>query len=162
MLIIDLEMILTDILKSLLNFLYGKLQFPNFLNGKTVTMDDGISFKIFRFMKLKKDESQKEKSVYIVRFKFSRYSHKKNIKLSRIPMFMIAGFQGFRKKVWMINYENNFWQGAYEWENVDAINNYRKSTVLGIMNKRAISDSISEIIIQNKSLDEYLKERISE
>lgn len=153
-------MILTDIIKSTLNFLSAKLTFPDSYNGKIVKMDDGKTFKVFRYMKLKHSKDSSNKSVYVVRFKFSKFSHNKNIKLSRIPMFLIAGFPGFRKKIWMIDYKEDYWQGAYEWDNAEAINKYRRSTVLGIMNKRAIAESVTETIVENTTLSDYLKERM--
>lgn len=153
-------MILTDIIKSTLNFLSAKLTFPDTYNGKTIKMDDGKTFKVFRYMKLKHSKDNSNKSVYVVRFKFSKFSNKKNIKLSRIPMFLIAGFSGFRKKIWMIDYKENYWQGAYEWNNVEAISKYRKSTVLGIMNKRAIAESVTETIVENTTLSAYLEKRM--
>ena len=104
-------------------------------------MDDGLEFKIFRHMHLKSNSQNKIGSILIVRFKFKKYGHKTNIKLSRIPILMIAGFPGFRDKIWMIDWKKDYWQGIYQWKDVEAIEKYKKSFVLCIMNKRSIRDT---------------------
>ena len=51
----------------------------------------------------------------------------------------------------------DYWQGIYYWESVDAIEKYKKSFVLGIMNKRADDHSISYEIIKNRNINDYLQ-----
>jgi hypothetical protein len=77
--------------------------------------------------------------------------------LSWIPILLIAGFPGFRDKLWMIDWKTDYWQGIYYWESVDAIEKYKKSFVLGIMNKRADDHSISYEIIKNRNINDYLQ-----
>ena len=60
----------------------------------------------------------------------------------------------------MINWKTGYWQGLYQWKNVEAIEEYKKSFVLGMMNKRAIDKSISYEIIKDKNIDDYLQSRI--
>jgi hypothetical protein len=123
-------------------------------------MDDGKEFKIFRHMHLKSNRQSENGVIFIVRFKFKKFSHNANIRLSRIPIPLIAGFPGFRHKFWMIDWKTDYWQGIYQWKNVEAIEEYKKSFVLGIMNKRAIDQSISYDIIRDKNIDDFLQSRL--
>ena len=123
-------------------------------------MEDGLKFKIFRHMKLTTKNMNDAGSILIVRFKFARFSHKANIRLSRIPILLIAGFPGFRDKLWMIDQESGYWQGIYQWENEEVIEKYQKSFVLGLMNKRAIKNSLSYNIIPDLNIDEFLQSRM--
>jgi hypothetical protein len=111
-------------------------------------------------MHLKSSNQSENGSIFIVRFKFKKFSHNTNIRLSRIPILLIAGFPGFRDKLWMIDWKSGYWQGMYCWEIVEAIEKYKKSFVLGMMNKRAIDQSISYEIIKDKNIDDYIQSRI--
>ena len=55
-------------------------------------MEDGLEFKIFRHMSLKAKNHSTTGSIFIVRFKFKKFSHKTNIRMSKIPISLIAGF----------------------------------------------------------------------
>jgi hypothetical protein len=123
-------------------------------------MDDGLEFKIFRHMSLKSDKPSETGSIFIVRFKFKKFTHKTNIRMSRIPILLIAGFPGFRDKLWMIDWKTDYWQGIYQWNDGETIEKYKQSFVLGIMNKRAIHETISYTIIPDKSIDDYFKNRL--
>jgi hypothetical protein len=124
-------------------------------------MDDGKELKIFRHIHLKSSSQSETGSILIVRFKFKKFNHKTNIKLSKIPILLIAGFPGFRDKLWMIDWKTDYWQGIYQWDNVKSIEEYKKSFVLGMMNKRAIDNSISYEIIKDGNIDDYLQSRMS-
>jgi hypothetical protein len=148
---------LSSIIRAIYYLIISKLQFPpNYIN-KIVHTDDGKEFTIFRHMRLKSSNQSETGSIFIVRFKFSKFSHNTNIRLSKIPILLIAGFPGFRDKLWMIDWKTDYWQGVYLWENVNAIEEYKKSFILGMMNKRAIDKSISYKIIKNRNIDEYLQ-----
>ena len=151
---------LSSIIRAIFYLIISKLQFPPNYNNKIVRADDGKEFKIFRHMHLKSSSQPEAGSIFIVRFRFKKFSHNTNIRLSRIPILLIAGFPGFRDKLWMIDWKTGYWQGLYQWENVEAIENYKKSFVLGIMNKRAIDHTISYEIIKEKNIDDYLQSRM--
>lgn len=138
------------------------LQFPQKYINSNVQMEDGLEFKIFRHMSLKAKNHPATGSIFIVRFKFERFSHKTNKRMSKIPLLLIAGFPGFRDKLWMIDWKTDYWQGLYQWEDVNAIEKYKKSFVLGIMNKRAIDQTISYHVIPDQNIDEYLQTILSE
>jgi len=153
--------VLSSIIKAIYYLFTSKLHFPSNYNNKIVRTDDGKEFKIFRHMHLKSNGQLENGAIFIVRFKFKKFSHNANIRLSRIPILLIAGFSGFRDKLWMIDWKTDYWQGIYQWENSEAIEKYKKSFVLGMMNKRAIEQSISYDIINDRNIDTYLQSRMS-
>ncbi|MGB2862327.1 MAG: YdhR family protein [Sedimentisphaerales bacterium] len=152
--------VILSIIKSLYNLLILRLSFPKEYNDKIIQMDDGLNFRIFRHMKLSAPTLQKKGSILIVRFKFKKFSHQINKRLSNIPILLIAGFPGFKDKLWVIDEKSGFWQGIYLWENKEAIEEYKHSFVLRIMNKRTKSDTISFKIVNDINLDEFIKCKI--
>ena len=148
-----------SIIKAIFKVVTFKLRFPRHYCNKTIKMDDGSEFRTFRHMHLTAHDSDSTGSIFIVHFKFKRFSHKTNVRLSRIPILMIAGFPGFRDKLWMIDHDTDYWQGIYQFASGEAIDGYRQSFVLHIMNKRAQSDSITYQIIRNQEIDNYLEAR---
>ena len=99
-------------------------------------MDEDGKFDLFRHIKSNQRINSEEAVVFIVSFKFARFSHKVNKKLSIIPMLLIAGFPGFREKIYAVNKSNGYWHGMYQWESKKALDEYKKSFVLKMMNKR--------------------------
>ena len=144
-----------SIMRTIFYSITLKIKFPKRYCSKTVQMKDGLKLKIFRHMKLEKNKTSPG-AILIVRFKFSRFSHKTNMKTSLIPIPLIVGFPGFRDKFWMIDWETGFWQGIYQWDNIAAVEKYKKSFVLGMMNKRSVKSSISYTAIPDRNIDEYL------
>jgi hypothetical protein len=153
--------VLSSIIRSIFNILFLRLSFPKTYLGKEIEMEDGIRFKIFRHMNLEVKNESDKKSIFLVRFKFKKFSHKANIKLSAIPIMLIAGFPGFRDKLWMIDYETDYWQGLYQWETEESIKKYQNSFVLGLMNKRSDNSTLESKIIPNKDIEQYLIEHIT-
>ncbi|MEJ2103663.1 MAG: hypothetical protein P8X47_03685 [Ignavibacteriaceae bacterium] len=151
---------LSSIIRAIFYLFISKLHFPSNYNNQIVRMDNGKEFGIFRHMHLKSGHQPEVGSIFIVRFKFKKFSHGTNIRLSRIPILLIAGFPGFRDKLWMIDWKTDYWQGLYQWENVETIEEYKKSFVLRMMNRRAIAKSISYEIIKDRNIDDYLKSRL--
>ena len=149
--------VVSSIIRAIYYFSTSRIHFSSDFKDKTVRMEDGLEFKIFRHMSIKSDSQTEAGSIFIVRFKFKKFSHRANIRLSWIPILLIAGFPGFRDKLWMIDWKTDYWQGIYYWETVDAIEKYKKSFVLGIMNKRADDHSISYEIIKNRNINDYLQ-----
>ena len=83
-------------------------------------------------------------------------SHKANKLASIIPMLMIAGFPGFIAKIYAVNPENGYWQGMYQWKSVEYLEEYKKSLVFRIMNKRAIRGSVTMSEIKDQSLNDFI------
>ena len=150
--------IIGSLAKTIFLFLLWKIHFPKDFLGKSVLMDDGQKFTIFRHMTLNSgiDYSDHSMTVFRVRFKFAKLSQKANKLTSLIPIFLIVSFPGFREKIWMINEDTDYWQGIYQWESEDAVEKYRKSFVLGVMNNRSVPDSISSEVIPDTDLSDYI------
>ncbi len=152
--------VILSIIKSLYNLLILRLSFPKEYNDKIIRTDDGLNFRIFRHMRLSVPGPHKKGAILIVRFKFKKFSHQINKRLSNIPILLIGGFPGFKDKLWMIDEKSGFWQGIYLWENKEAIEEYKHSFVFSIMNKRAKSDTISFETVDDINLDEFIKVRV--
>jgi hypothetical protein len=122
-------------------------------------MDDGEQFTVFRHMSLERVKSDSP-AIFIVRFTFKNLTEKANRRASLIPVPLIGGFPGFMDKVWMSNEKTGYWQGLYQWESIEDLEEYKKSFVLGVMNKRAISESLSYEIIPNTLLEDYIADHL--
>lgn len=141
---------------SIFRLLIGKLRLSNQFIGKTVEMDKNSNYEIFRHITNKQVDSDSKSTVFIVSFKFSKLSHKANKLTSIIPMLLITGFPGFVKKIYAVNHKNGYWQGMYQWESIENLEEYKKSFVFKAMNKRAIPGSVNSVQYENISLDSYI------
>ena len=150
---------LTCLVISIFRLLIGKLRLSKQFMGKTVKMDKNSNYQIFRHITNKEVDSDCKSTVFIVSFKFSKLSHKANKLTSIIPMLLITGFPGFVKKIYAVNRENGYWQGMYQWESSENLEEYKKSFVFKVMNKRAIPESINSVHYENISLDSFIMER---
>jgi len=144
------------------NTLRGRIHFSQEYRGKAIRMDDGQQFTVFRHMVLDKsaNHSATIPTVFIVRFTFAALSQQANRIASLIPIPLIAGFPGFREKIWMVNEHTGYWQGVYQWESEQAAEAYQHSFVLGVMNKRAVQESLSYTILPKTHLSEYMRTRV--
>jgi hypothetical protein len=106
-------------------------------------MEDGEQYTVFRQIQIYPEKNAAAPVTFIVRFKFSRFSHNTNRIISSIPMLLITGFPGFHKKMYGVNMENGYWQGMYQWKSEQALEDYKQSFVYRMMNRRAFDDSIS-------------------
>jgi hypothetical protein len=136
---------------SILRLAIGKLRLTDLYLNKTVLMKDNSRYKIFRHITVKNVENDAESTVFIVSFKFARLSHKANKLASIIPMLLIAGF------LYAVNPENGCWQGMYQWRSSQYLEEYKKSLVFRVMNKRAIPGSISSFEIESENLSNFIE-----
>jgi hypothetical protein len=74
-------------------------------------------------------------------------------------MLIISGFPGFVTKFYAVNQKNGYWQGMYRWESVNRLEEYRKSLVFNIMNRRAITGSVKSFVVQDQNTDKYIDEK---
>jgi hypothetical protein len=139
--------------------LLGRLRLRRQYVGKVVSMEDGRRFQAFRHLS-RRTSDDGATAVLVIRFKFKRFSQGLNRLLSLIPVPMIGGFPGFRDKVWMVDEETGEWQGVYEWESADAVEQYRGSFVLAAMIRRADPSSLSYTTIPRIRLADFLDKRI--
>ncbi len=151
-------------LVAVLRLLIGDLRFERRYLGRVFVMEDGQRFRVFRHLSFRggRTESEVSPAVFVVRFKFARFSQGLNRLLSLIPVPLIGGYPGFRNKLWMVQEETGFWQGVYEWESTEAVETYRRSFVLGAMSRRAEPGSISETVILRTPLEDYVGGRIEQ
>ena len=137
----------------------GRLRFERGLVGREVAMEDGRRFRVFRQL-CRRSGNGSAPAVFVVRFRFKRFSHRVNRRLSLIPVPLIGGFPGFRQKLWMVDDETGVWQGVYEWESAAAVELYRRSFVLGMMNRRAEPGSLTTTVLPQARLADYLEQRL--
>ena len=119
-------------------------------------MEDGQEFTIFRHITDYPVKDIEQALTFIVRFRFARLSHNANRFASIIPMLLITGFPGFQTKMYAVNKENGYWQGMYQWKTQKHLEDYLKSFVYKLMNKRAIQETISSRGISNQLLMNYI------
>ena len=139
--------------------LVGRLRFQRGFVGREVAMDDGRRFRVFRQLSRRRGNDSAP-AVLVVRFRFRRFSQRVNRMLSLIPVPLIGGFPGFRQKLWMVDEGTGAWQGVYQWESAAAVELYRRSFVLGMMNRRAEPESITTTVVLETQLAEYLAARL--
>jgi len=71
-------------------------------------------------------------------------------------MLLISGFPGFDVKMYGMNKKNGYWQGMYQWQTKFALEEYKKSFVFRMMNKRAISDTLNSMEIEDQDLSAFI------
>ena len=147
---------------SLARLISGRLRLSGQFKGETIEMDDHSSFRVFRHIRRKEVNFNSDYTVFIVSFKFSHLSHKANKLASVIPMLLITGFPGFVKKVYAVNPENGYWQGMYQWRSAECLEEYKHSLVFRLMNKRAIPETIKSVQYENRSLDTFISNALSQ
>jgi len=144
---------------SIIKLVSGKLRYSRKYHGTLVKMDDGHEYTIFRHISNYPIKESKDPTVFIVSFKFARLTHKANKIASIIPMLLITGFPGFHMKMYAVNRNNGYWQEKYQWESKQALEDYKKSFVFMVMNKRVINRSIISIELNNHQLIDYIKKK---
>ena len=144
---------------SLMRLILGRLRYSKQHLGDTIRMEDGQEFTIFRHITAYPLEESNTAITFIIRFKFAKLSHKANKIASIIPMLLITGCSGFMTKIYAVNNETGYWQGMYQWKSIQALEEYKKSFVLKMMNKRAIKDSVSSIEFDHQQLLNHISEK---
>lgn len=141
---------------ALTRMIAGTLTLSKQFVGVHIKAENGKVFRIFRNIKIRKEEVYEENIVFVVSFKFARLSHHANKIASIIPMLLIAGFPGFIQKVYAVDPESGYWQGMYQWKSSDYLEKYKRSFVFKMMNKRALNESISLHETENLQLDKLI------
>ncbi|MFC2130874.1 hypothetical protein ACFLSQ_05525 [Bacteroidota bacterium] len=142
---------------SIIRLILRKLRFSKQYIDNTIKTENGSEFTVFRHITAYPDNECETTSVFIVSFKFSQLSHRANKFISNLPMLLISGFPGFMTKIYSVNNANGYWQGMYQWESKQALEDYKKSFVYRIMNKRAIKDTISTMEFHSHNLNYYIE-----
>lgn len=130
--------------RSALHRLRGRVHFPEDAVGATHPGADE-EYVVFREMTLDADDGAPEApgAVFVVRFRFARFSAAVNKRLSLIPAPFIAAQPGFRSKRWMLGTETGMFQGVYRFDSVDAAEAYWTSFPMQMMKRRAVPGSVT-------------------
>jgi len=137
---------------SIIWLLLGKLRLSKKFLDEKIINNDGKVFTLFRNISIHHAKQESECCVFIVSFKFSRLSHKANKLTSIIPMLLITGFPGFIQKIYAVDFESGYWQGMYQWKSRQHLEDYKKSFVYRMMNRRAEKGSVKSIEILHYQL----------
>jgi hypothetical protein len=129
---------------SLVLLVTGRVRFLRD-TGRTLTMEDGEQFTVFRHAKL--DAPGEPAGVFIVRFTPAHMSVRQNIRFSMLPMIPLLGFNGFREKYWCVNERTGMCQGVYAWQTVADAEAYANSIALRFMTGRSVPGSISHQVL---------------
>jgi len=146
---------------SLVRLLTGRLKTSKQYLGNSIRKKTGEEFTIFRHITENPLDSTYTECVFIVSFKFKHLSHKANKIASIIPMLLITGFPGFMTKIYAVNNKTGYWQGMYQWKTMKHLEEYKKSFVFKVMNKRAIKKSIESVDLVNQKLIDFIDENIT-
>lgn len=134
-----------------------KLRYIQQYSGSTIKMEDGSRFEIFRHISCFPPHHNDQSCVFIVSFKFSRLSHRANKIASIIPMLLIAGFPGFISKAYAVNHQNGYWQGIYQWRSARDLEEYQRSFVFRMMNKRAVPGTLKSVTLEDHEISTYFE-----
>ncbi len=149
---------LVCLLLSLGRLFVGRLRYSNEYVGTTLKVENGEEYYIFRHIRAVSQPHNEQGSAFIVNFKFARLSQKVNRFVSQFPMLLITGFPGFRVKMYAVNQENGYWLGLYQWESKHALDAYKQSFVLRIMNSRALYGSVTYRELDQYRLTDFIEE----
>jgi hypothetical protein len=115
--------------------------------GRTLTMEDGEEFTIFRHVRI--TASGEPAGVFIVRFTPARMSVRQNIRFSLLPMIPLLGMHGFREKYWCVNEQTGMCQGVYAWQTRADAEAYARSLALRFMTNRSLPGTVSYRLIEH-------------
>jgi len=142
---------------SIFRLISGKLVLSRKYHKIEIKTDGKKVFRIFRYISLKNAERNNTGCVFLVSFKFAHLSHRINKLTSIIPMLIIAGTPGFIEKIYAVDPDEGYWQGMYQWESILHLEQYRKSLVFRMMNRRALPESISSTVKEQESLTDFIE-----
>ena len=123
--------------------LRGRIHFPKGCVGDVEHGEDE-DFVVFRKVMLEplRDQPEKPGAIFVVRFRFARFTPRTNRFLSLIPIPFIVAQPGFRSKTWMIGKKTGEFQGVYEWERVEDAESYWTSFPMKLMKRRAVPETL--------------------
>jgi hypothetical protein len=131
-------------------YVIGSIKFIKSDIGKEFTMEDNVTFKVFRHVIIKSSHKNitDPQAIFKIRFQPKDMTVEENKKFSKIPMLVFMGFHGFRSKYWMVNEETGLCQGIYEWNTLQDAVAYSKSIAVKFMSNRSIQGSVKYEIIK--------------
>jgi len=142
---------------SIARLIAGMLRLSKASLGQTTKMEDGEMFEAFRQISVYPEKEIDSPTTFIVRFKFSRLSHRANKITSIIPMLMISGYPGFQAKRYCVNRGTGYWMGIYQWESQKALEEYKRSFVFRMMNRRAAEGTVTTLEVPHQRLLDFIE-----
>jgi hypothetical protein len=136
--------------RTIVLFLTFRVHYQKGDVGRTITMEDGQTFRIFRHVKIQAANLNKPEGAFVVRFKPKNMTVDQNIRFSHLPMMIFMGFHGFREKYWCVNDETGLCQGVYAWQTYKDAENYSKSIAMRFMTNRSDPESVSARVVDQK------------
>ena len=138
--------------------LSGRIRFPKEHTGKLLINENGDEYYVFSDTQVTSSGSRLAgpKAVLRVRFKFDRYSDAVNRRLFLLFTPVITGMPGFHRKIWSVCEPRGVYQGIYQFESVEQAENYKRSAVIWILEKRSVPGSISYELLSDTSIEDYL------
>jgi hypothetical protein len=139
--------------------LSGRVRFPKDRVGRVLTTQEGEAHTVFRAVQVTSSRSVPVESMTVlrVRFKFARFSPTVNRSLSIIPIPVIIGMPGFRRKIWTFCEESGYSQGIYQFEWMDQAEGYGRSLVMRVLEKRSVPGSMSHELFTGTLIEDYLE-----
>jgi hypothetical protein len=141
-----IEAVLTATARAVLLVLTGGVRFIRRDIGRTLTMEDGAQFTIFRHAKITR-AAEPPTAVFVVRFTPAHMHVRQNIRFSLLPMLPLLGMPGFREKYWCVDKETGMCQGIYAWQTVAHAETYANSVALRFMTSRSLPGSVSHRVL---------------
>ena len=142
---------------SMVRLIMGRLRFSKASIGQSLNMEDGEKYQVFRHIRMHPEKEVAFPITFIVRFRFSRLSHRANKITSIMPMFMISGHPGFQMKIYGVNKENGYWAGMYQWESENALEEYKRSIVFRAMKRRAVNGTVTTQELHHTRLMDFIE-----
>ena len=125
-------------------WLNGRVHFHHHLDNHKLE-DLGERFLAFRRMVVDPNAEQPSipGAVFRVRFRFKNLSETANRLLSLIPIPLIVAQPGFRSKTWLLGEKTGDFIGRYEFDTLEAAEDYWDSLPLRMMRRRAAPGSLT-------------------
>jgi hypothetical protein len=138
-------------LRTILLLLSLRVHFLKKDVNKTITMEDGQTFRVFRHVRIRTADPKRPEGAFVVRFKPENMTVDQNIRFSLLPMMIFMGFHGFCEKYWCVNDETGLCQGVYAWQTIKDAENYSKSIAMRFMTNRSDPKSVSARVIDQST-----------
>jgi hypothetical protein len=137
---------------TLFCLLTGRLRFPRGRVGRTVTLDDGGAWTIFREAVRLPYHPAASYAIFRPTFHLAGMSVAANLRFSALPMLFILGLPGFRSKIWLVNRATGDFQGIYEWDSRADAERYAGSFAMRFMTGRSLPGSVKATICDRAPL----------
>jgi hypothetical protein len=140
----------------------GKLHIDRAGRGRRMRLPDGRAFVVFR--DTSRDESSTAPRVTLAVWfhlrgvppgaRVRRYLFERE---SILNTLLYAGFDGYERKLWMVDPATSDYAGLYTWAGEDAARRYGHY-ITAVLRPLSVPDSVGFTIVPNASLDDFAEE----